>query len=457
MTRQDPSYRRPAVGSRLRQRTIACSAVIGLGLATFLPLLVSASHAATALKQNGRISLNGYTNDWDAGEGLFGLNDSLNVAEESDVDSRWQDSDISQIFFTWDADSVYFAGAGVISGNNMIILFDVGNPNPGILASTGTAFDGLADMTQLNSWRRNFVFTSGFRPDIFGATWDGNTAPRFLSATGPNQVLDEQPIGSATGTGAFRSVASFQGTQTGRAMEFSVPWWKFLDFSAADGLERRYVPELGDTVTVLPEGVRSIKVVGVITAGGDGTGGPDSAPDNLGGHEVDGGIQVTIDNWAIVDIDAVNNVTGGAGPDGLPDFDINPKDHTRFVVRPPVTPLRFEFQQFHLDRPYFAPDRGEQVHFTFDLKPRLPDSQAFRKVQLSAGIYDMHGRLVRRLYTKDSPENPPRFAIDPVNPDIDLWDGRDGDGRIVDGGLYLLRMVVEPDLVRLIRPVGVVR
>lgn len=457
MTRQSPSYRLFAAGSRLRRRNPAFSAALSLSLVTLLLCSAPAADGATAIKQNGRISLNGYTSDWDPGEALFGLNDSLNVAEESDVDSRWQDSDISQIFFTWDADSVYFAGAGVISGNNMIILFDVGNPNPGILASTGTEFDGLADMTQLNSWRRNFVFTTGFRPDIFGATWDNNTAPRFLSATGPNQVLDEQPIGSATGTGAFRSVASFQGTQTGRAMEFSVPWWKFLDFSAVTGLDRRYVPELGDTVTVLPEGVRYIKVVGVVTAGGDGTGGPDSAPDNLGGHEVDGGIQVTIDNWAIIDIDAVDNVTGAAGPDGLPDFDINPKDRTRFVVRPPVTPLRFEFQRFDFDRPYFAPDRGEQVRFTFDLKPRLPESQAFRKVQLSAGVYDMRGRLVRRLYTKDSPDNPPRLAIDPVNPDIDLWDGRDADGRIVDGGLYLLRMVVEPDLVRLIKPVGVVR
>ena len=445
------------MASRGSRRATAVSVAGSIAALLFLMTPPPAALAVTAPELNGRIAIDGFTRDFEEGEAVFGINDSLNVAEESDVDSRWQDNDISQIFFTWDADSVYFGGNGVINGNNMIILFDVGNPNPGILASTGTAFDGLAEMTQLNSWRRNFVFTTGFRPDVFGATWDGNTAPRMLSAVSANQVLDEQPVGSATGEGRFRSQASFQGTQSGRAMEFAIPWWKFLDFAAPDGLERRFVPELNDTISVLPEGIRYIKVVGVITAGGDGTGGPDSAPDNLGGHEVDGAIQVTIDNWAIIDVDAVNDVTGHSGSDGLPDFGISPRDRVRFVVRPPVVPLRFEFDEFRFDRPYFAPDRGEEARFTFSLKPALPESQAFRRVQLSAALYDMRGRLVRQLYRKESANNPPRPAVDPVNPAIDRWDGRDDDGRIVEGGVYLLRVVVEPDFVRLVKPVGVVR
>ncbi|TPW15562.1 MAG: hypothetical protein FD129_864, partial [bacterium] len=367
------------------------------------------------------------------------------------------DNDIAQIYITWDADSVYFAADGTINGNNLIILWDVGNPHPGVFAATGTLFDGLAEMTNLNSWRRNFVFGEGFRPDLFGATWDGNTAPRLLVASGGNTVVEQQPAGSATGAGQFRAVASFQGTQADRAMEFGLPWWQFLGFDAATGVPRRPSTALGDSVITLPEGVRHIRVAGVITAAGDGTGGPDSAPDNLQGHEVDASIQVTIDNWAIIDIDATNDETGALGADGIPDLGIEPRDRVSFQVRPPVVPIRFEFDQFSFDRPYLAPERSEIVQFRFDFSPKLPPEQFFRKVRLSAEIYDLHGRKVRTLYTEDSPANEARDPNDPVISEIDRWDGLDDDGRLVEAGLYFLRMILEPDLARLTRSVGVIR
>ena len=432
-----------------RLGVIAALALVGLS-----PGLGSApvARAASQLHMQGRISIDGNSSDFTTGESLFGLNTQVNLPEESDIDSRWQDNDISQIKITWDADSLYIAGEGVINGNNMIILVDVGNPNPGVLAESGVAFDGLAKMTELNSWRRNFVFQNGLRPDFFVATWDGNKTPRLLSARGDNTVVDEVPASSTTGqTGQFLSAATFQGTQGNRSMEFAAPWWRVLGYTTPDGVQRRYVPALDDTVTVLPAGIRYLRIVGVVTGGGDGTGGPDSAPDNLTGHEVDGGIQVTLDNYAILDIDRVD-ATGAEGPDGLPDFGVEPKSRTTFLIPPPVVALRFNIVDLHLDRPSFAPERGQSTHWTFDLTPKLPPAEAaLRNFVVSADVYDMRGNRVRRVFDSDRrPTNSTASAID-------LWDGRDDSGALVDGGVYLVRLVLEPDQQRAVKPVAVIR
>lgn len=447
-------YVRSCIGAR----GVIRAAGAGVLLCGLLPL-VAGTHPAEAVTRphlRGRIAIDGDTRDFEADEALFGLNSQVSppLLEESDIDSRWQDNDISQIHLTWDADSIYIAADGVINSNNMIILVDVGNPNPGVSSETGVAFDGLSEMNQLNSWRRNFTFENGFRPDFFVATWDGNKTPRLLSARAANNVVDEVPASGpdAQATGQFRSAATFQGTQAGRSLEFSAPWWKVLGFTSPTAAERRYVPSLGDTLTVLPEGVRRIRLAGVITAGGDGTGGPDSAPDNLQGHETDSGVQVTIDNYAIVDVDALNNVSGASGPDGLPDFNVSVKDRTTFLVQPPVLSIRFTFEQLVFDRPAFAPDRGEQVAWTFDVSPKLDPAQAaLRFAAFTAAIFDMSGKRVRSLYRAD------RRATNDIVSELDRWDGRDDDGQIVPGGIYLLRLVLEPNQVRLIKPLAVVR
>ena len=82
--------------------------------------------------------------------------------------------------------------------------------------------------------------------------------------------------------------------------------------------------------------------------------------------------------------------------------------------------------------------------------------------QVSASIYDLYGQKVRTLYTKDfnptlNESNPRRMIGAPVDPRHDRWDGRNDDGEIVKGGVYLLRLILEPDLARLTKPVGVKR
>jgi hypothetical protein len=367
--------------------------------------------------------------EWSCGESIFGADSSFSPprAQESDIDSRWQDNDIAQIRVTWDADSVYAAVDGVINGNNVMVLFDVANPNPTFPIREGRVFNGISEMTSLNSWRRNFFFAGGFFPDFFVATWDFNTSPRLLTATGPNTVIDEISGGS------FRAAATFQGTQPGRSMEFSLPWARFL--------ETRQI--LGRSVPVLPPGVRFVRIVGVVTGGNDGTGGPDSAPDNLQGHTVDGAAEVIIDNFAILDLDA--------DEDRVPDFFIEPRDQVSYLVNPPVlAPGEFGFEDFAFDRPSFSPERGQDLNFRFDIKrPRLEEELPF--FTLSATIYDMKGNLVRRLYDKEQ-----RPLNDPASR-TGRWDGKNTNGQFVQGGVYIFRLILEPYQIRLNRAVAVAR
>ncbi len=444
-------------GRGLWQVSAAAAALVAL--IAFAP----AARGQSEVHNGGRIRIDGFSDDFTDSESVFMLNTRVSppVLEESRTDSRWQDNDISQIKFTWDADSVYIAADGVINGNNMLLLFDVGNPAPGILHDTGARFNGLTSMANLNSWRRNFVFDNGFAPDLFMATWDGNTTPKLLTVQGANTVLDESPANASGGTGQFRSAASFSGTKQG-SMELAIPWWKFLGFSSPTGLERRYIPEYRDTVTVLPPGVRFIRFAGVVTGGGDGTGGPDSAPDNLQGHEVDAGIQETIDNFAILDLDTLD-VNGRPGPDGIPDFSrsgggrtviVQPKSRITFKVQPPIRSVRFELDSLAFSRPSFAPSRQQRAGFRFAAtSPDLsgPSDLAGRSVTVSAAVYDMRGQLVRRIYTNDR-----RPAERPAD-GKDSWDGRDDNGSLVPGGIYLLRLVLEPAQFRKLAPIVVVR
>jgi len=71
---------------------------------------------------------------------------------------------------------------------------------------------------------------------------------------------------------------------------------------------------------------------------------------------------------------------------------------------------------------------------------------------VTAEIYDLRGGRVRILYRND-----PRIVTAVSNPTLDTWDGRDDSGRLVPGGIYLLRFVVEPGVYRTTKAFSVVR
>ena len=271
----------------------AATAVLAAGL---LGLLASSALAVTGRDLSDRIVIDGITDEWELDESLFQTNEETGGLEESLSDSEWGfNNDLNQIRITWDARFLYVGVNAIIYDNNVVILFD-------------TADGGMQEMTNLNSWRRNFVF-QGIQPDLFLATWDGNTLPQVWGFVGRNQVSQ---------TDSVQTVASFSQGNQNRAMEAAIPW----RFVLGGDVETEPLPG-GDSTVVLPEGLESIRVVGVVTAGGDGTGGPDSAPDNLSGHTIDSSVQVTLDNWVEIVIDEDR--------DQRVDFGANVKSRTSFV------------------------------------------------------------------------------------------------------------------------------
>ena len=209
-----------------------------------------------------------------------------------------------------------------------------------------------------------------------------------------------------------------------------------------------------DTLHFFPRGTR-IRIAGVITAGGDGTGGPDVAPDNLSGTTDNSGALVFVDNWAIVSLDENDDTgLGAGGPDGIADWGISPRLRTTFRVRPPFLSKQFSASEITFDRPAFRPDLGETIRYDFRLdQPVNPDdpADARRTFGVTAKIFDVRGRAVRTVV------DPSRSALSPTNPSLDQWDGRDDAGHLVPAGIYVLRLTVTGSTKRATRSFVVVR
>lgn len=240
-------------------------------------------------------------------------------------------------------------------------------------------------------------------------------------------------------------------------MEVRIPWRSVFLGQVGLGTRDTFMTVLGvsDTFRIFPRGTK-LKLCAAVTAGADGTGGPDSAPDNLRGHTDNSGDLVLLDNYALLDLDRNDDTgLGAGGPDGVADWGVSPTTRVTFRYPPPVPALRFAVRALQVDRPAFAPDRGERTHFVFELDRRLnpadPIDQA-RKFRFTAEVYDLRGRRVRAMFTGQE-----RQALTPLDASQDTWDGRDDRGRIVPPGIYVLRTVIEPNLSRSLRSVVVVR
>jgi len=426
---------------------------------TVLPLLFASllflpasAHATTARDLSARINIDGFTGEYTSDEAIFGFNEQFGELEEGLSDSKWgENNDINQIRITWDQKFLYVAGEGRIWDNNMILFID---STPGV---------GLGAMDSLNSWRRNFAFDSsrasaggGLAPDLFCATWDGNTSPRLIMQERAQRVQD-----FTVGSGVFQASATFDKSSPGRSMEFAIPWRSV--FLGPVGLGTRDTVILfggiPDTLSRFPPGT-VLKIVGVITAGPDGTGGPDSAPDNPRGHTDNSGDRVIIDNWAIIDLDRNDDTgLGGGGPDGVADWNVDPRDRVSFRFRPPIPAsiartLRFGLGDVALDRKVIRPDYGERVHFGMSLDPAPDPTNDFHQitsVEVRADVYDSRGRFVRNLFPFTA-----RQVLDTGAPALDQWDGRDAYGNPVVPGVYIIRVELK-DVSRVNRAVVVVR
>ena len=257
-----------------------------------------------------------------------------------------------------------------------------------------------------------------------------------------------------TGT-RFRANATFSTSQRGRAMEFAIPWDTFFLGSDSVGVEEVFAPAVGETVQVFTPGA-VIKIAAVVTGSQDGQGGPDTAPDNTRGHSSDASQNVLVDNYVRVELDRNDDSgLGSGGPDGVADWGVEPASRATFKIQPPVEPVRLQLVNLRVDRPAFAPDRGERTRLRFDVnpppRPGDPLSES-RTLTVSANVFDAAGRFVRNLFI-----NQTRTAIAPGDSTFDFWDGRDESGTVVDAGAYVVRVAVEPNQGRATRAVLVVR
>ncbi len=365
--------------------------------------------ATTALRRGGAsgdsITIDGSTLDFAADEALMQSTSTADPGTqtlyESRADSRWgANNELLQVHMTWDRDSLYVGVDGVSWGNNVLLLFDT---RPG----------GLAGMSTLNAWRRNFFFCGGFQPDIFLATWDTNRQPQMWRATGSNSVRQ-------LGAGEFLAAATFQQADAGKSMEAAIPWSTLWESTRRD-----YNPVVRDSMPQRPGDVfREIRCVAVLTGGGDGTSGPDVIPDNLEGMVQDGSQAVTLDNFL--------RTTFDADGDGFPDFGVSPKARSESKEALPVLSGPPRLTGISLARAAFCPTLGQLLAFTPEA---VSSSGQTGTITLAAAIYDMRGRRVRTLYdmaTRDLPLSP--------SPD-DVWDGRDRHGALVPPGMYVLRVV----------------
>lgn len=395
----------------------------------FASVMTHAALAATGPDLSTRIVIDGVSSEFTPDEALFGINQESGTPEESENDSQWGPfNDLNQVKLTWDAENLYVACDGYIWNNNMILLLDLTGGEPDN--------QGLAAMTDLNSWRRNFDFSEDFSPDLFFATWDGNAAPQIWTYAGPDQVTQVQST-------QFLGAATFLQNTPGRAMEAAIPW----NVVFAGASSRIVDPVSGAETWAVPEGMTHLRFAAVITAGPDGTGGPDSAPDNFNGHNNDSSVLVLIDNFAVVPID-----DSGGIADGIPDFGIEPRARISFKRRPPIRGIQFELADLELEGKIVSPEENRPLRFRLRLDPAPDPRDDFRQVELTARVYDSLGHLVRVLYTDDV-----RPALQPFDPSEDVWDGRDEAGEPVRGGIYVLSVVSEPGLSRSTRAFGVVR
>ncbi len=404
-------------------------------------LLAPSARATTAIDLTDRIVVDGFANEYDDDETLFQLSPA-GVREESTIDSQWgRFNDINNIRLTWDADFVYVAVEGYIFDNNTMIFFDT-------LPSPDGQNEGWESFSSMEGgWRRAVSFDNGLAPEVFLATWDGNTTPQLWTYTGPNRDT-QVPEGS------FATVATFSRDLEGRAMEAAIPW---SDFFLNQGT-REYVSAYGDTVYRLPEGVTEIKLVAWVTTGADGLGGPDSAPDNLSGHQVDSAVPVVLDNFIRIVVDSLD-AQGNPGADGIPDFDAPVRYPTTpgmtedeykavardfFFLPPPIRGTALELSNLEIMPKAIAPEMEDVAHFRFDVSPRIedPNLREARRLNFTAELYDVNGRRVRTIYREEPFTLDELEAADP--PERNLLDGRDESGRMLEGGVYLLRVVLEP-------------
>ena len=336
---------------------------------------ISVCSAVTGTDLSNRIIIDGSSHDFTNDEEI--LTDSLGNLLESPADSYWGEyNDVKQIKVTWDESYLYIAVDGCSWDNNVLLFIDIYDDY------------GIEDMSELNAWKRSFKFFN-FNPDFLVGTWDTNDIPQFWKVQEGGTMHIEQ-------ISSIETSATFDTGNLDGAMEVKIPW-DILFYTEEDSMQNFLST--------------SIKLLSVITGGDDYSGGPDCAPNNLGGMANNSGQMVVLDNYAEIFIDDDG--------DGNPDMNIEPQMQTTFFSDPtlPPTPLLIQDVIFTNGKT-FAPTLNEGIHFELVTN---------RTSEFTVEIFDLNGIFIN--YAENT------------EPLSWQWNGKNENGNFVPFGIYILRFI----------------
>jgi len=346
--------------------------------------------STTAPDLRARIINDGRAIEYEADEWVL---DASTAFPEKLDDSRWgSDNDIREIAVTWDNYNLYIAIRATTRETHLMLFID-------------SACDGVTDLKNHPTFRRNIQFGGGSPNFLLDVTRTSAFATAgFQDCSTPFFVYDHTRYDS-------RYLQQEQGVG---ALEVAIPWGLVGAFDASAPPTR--TPSISYVMDLL-----------AAVTGGLGVGAGDAGPDPSTILESDSTRVAILNNHMSFPLDSDG--------DGLIDMGVSPRSVVSYAL-PSSENVRSVLPiELTLDRKLFTPDTGEVVRFSASLQP--PDYSL--PVYLSANIFSSTGRLLRNLY-----ENEPRDLSAGAPPVWDEWDGRDNEGRVVPGGIYILALAGGP-------------
>lgn len=360
---------------------------------TLLSIILVSIIASTALAQSeddlrARIAIDGSVGEYTAVEWV--LDSGTSVAEVAG-DSRWgTGNDIRRLAVTWDSRFLYLAVDCSIANTSVLVCIDCG-------------CGGLADLREFDPVTRNISFKAS-TPNLILHAVPSDPRPRMI-------YLDCSHSRQTVPAGEYPAVF-LPSAPPGGALECAIPW------SLVPGFDRT------QSGVLLPEEGYEIRLLAAVT-GGSATGAGDAAPDPTLVLEDDSTSAAVLDNCVIIPLDS--------DEDGLLDLGTAPREVAAFAHSFRTGRVAFPAVTLEIDRKAFAPDGGERVSFrpVFESRPDAP-------VPVTARVYSASGALITVLF-RERPLMPgPDGTFD-----WESWDGRDENGSVVPGGIYVISVMVE--------------
>ncbi len=355
-----------------------CLALLLL-LVSVLPML---SLASTAPDLRSQIIIDGDVSDFDADDWVL---DETTRFAENPGDSRWgTDNDIRAIAVTWDNFNFYVGVPAVVVSTSLMLFLDVG-------------CGGVSDLRGGGNFRRNIEFSVN-TPNILMRVLHPSLPPE-LAAIDCNHPIN------VVSTAEYRGIYVQSGSSAG-ALEVAIPWVLLPGFESDSS-----------GVSVPPDG-RDLRVLAVV-AGGPGMGAGDAAPDPSTVLENDSTRVAILNNYVELPLDSDG--------DGVLDIGVSPRAIATYGVAASedvrqILPIAVIVQE-----KLIAPGEGQTLDFQVTLSP----ADYTQPVYLTGRIYSSTGTLIRVLFA----DEPHVLSTGPV---AKSWDGRDAEGRIVPGGVYVL-------------------